>query len=99
MRYTDCEVWTLVRSDTKAPVNRGDAVVSGRGEHAIVAGGSPPHKPASTGRVYVREQSDIDNNSEYSREYFPSVFGLEWVREPAPRWHTRANGQPLDTEE
>ena len=80
MRYSDREVWTLVRSDTKAPVNRGDAVVSGRGEPATVAGGAPPHKPARTGRVYVVEGTDLANGSHYSREYFPSVFGLEWIR-------------------
>ena len=39
-----------------------------------VSGGSPPHKPSSTGRVYGSW-----TNTEGSREYFPTVFGLRWV--------------------
>lgn len=80
MEHIARDGWALVRSDTKAPVCRGDAVTSGRGEPATVSGGAPPHKPASTGRVYVVEGTDLANGSHYSREYFPSVFGLEWVR-------------------
>lgn len=80
MEHIARDGWALVRSDTKAPVCRGDAVTSSRGESATVSGGAPPHKPASTGRVYVVEGADLANGSHYSREYFPSVFGLEWVR-------------------
>lgn len=78
MQHVARDGWALVRSDTKAPVCRGDAVTSGRGESATVEGGAPPHKPASTGRVYVVEAPD---GSRFAREYFPSVFGLEWIRE------------------
>lgn len=80
MQYVERDGWTLVRSDSKDPVCKGYALVSSRGELAILAGGAPPHKPASTGRVYVVEGTDLANGSHYSREYFPSVFGLEWIR-------------------
>ena len=43
------------------------------GQNFVVKGGVPPHKPSSTGRVWV---SDITNK--HNREYFPSVCGLEW---------------------
>ena len=52
----------------------GDTLLDFRGEIATLLGGTPPHKPSSTGRVYVR---DADGNK---CEYFPSMFGLKWVR-------------------
>ena len=80
MQHIERDGWTLVRSDSKAPANRGDTITSFRGELAFLVGGQPPRHSASTGRVYVREKADIENGEQYSREYFPSVFGLEWVR-------------------
>jgi hypothetical protein len=41
-----------------------------------LSGGTPPHKPSSTGRVYGAWVSDPD----FSREYFPQVFDLRWVK-------------------
>ena len=35
-----------------------------------LSGGTPPHKPSSTGRVYGAWVSDPD----FSREYFPQVL-------------------------
>lgn len=94
IKKVEADGWTLVRSDSKIPVCLGDTLTDFRGHTAPLTGGRPPHKPSSTGRVYV----------EPGLEFFPSVFGLEWVRgsaqaDPPRRWHTRANGQPLDTEE
>jgi hypothetical protein len=53
----------------------GTIVRSFRGEVATVHGITRPHKPASTGRVYVRFSDDEGTMG----EYFPSVFGLTWV--------------------
>tara|TARA_R110000823_G_C15549217_1_gene459105 strand:- start:143 stop:373 length:231 start_codon:yes stop_codon:yes gene_type:complete len=50
-----------------------ELVHSRDGQGFVVKGGNPPHKPSSTGRVWV---SDITNK--HDREYFPSVCGLEW---------------------
>jgi hypothetical protein len=41
-----------------------------------LSGGTPPHKPSSTGRVYGAWVS----NPDFSREYFPQVFDLRWVK-------------------
>ena len=49
----------------------GQLVECFRGESWTLEGGTPPHKPASTGRVHVRQ-------GECSREFFPGVFNLEW---------------------
>lgn len=62
--------WVLVHEDTNEEVNAGDSVTSFRGEPAVVKGGMPPHKPSSTGRVWVD-----------GGEFFPSVFGLKWVKQ------------------
>jgi hypothetical protein len=40
-----------------------------------ILGGAPPHKPSSTGRVYGKWHN---NNSD--REYFPTVFNLQWFK-------------------
>jgi len=56
--------WILVHADTGVPVKQGEKV----GDFHI-EGGRPPHKPSSTGRVWVKE---------YSQEYFPTVFKLKW---------------------
>jgi len=62
--------WVLVHEQTNEEVNAGASVVSFRGEPAVVKGGRPPHKPSSTGRVWVD-----------CGEFFPSVFGLKWVKQ------------------
>ncbi len=49
----------------------GEKVKSFRGESWTLEGGTPPHKPASTGRVHVRQGG-------CSREFFPGVFNLTW---------------------
>lgn len=64
----------LVCGRTGEPVAIGDMVDSRFGP-ARVVGGSAPHKPGSTGRVYVKHQ-----DAEYSREFFPPVFNLTWRR-------------------
>lgn len=50
----------------------GEKVECFRGEAWTLEGGAPPHKPASTGRVYVRQ------GESGGREFFPGVFNLEW---------------------
>ena len=60
--------WTLVHSGTDTPANLGEIITSFRGVETKLLGGSPPHKPGSTGKVWVE-----------NAEYYPSVFGLEWV--------------------
>ena len=64
----------LVYTDTGAPVKLGDQVQTFRGERAIVLGIAEPHKPASTGRVFIQFE-----DSKASREFFPSVIGADWI--------------------
>lgn len=75
--------WTLVHAGTLLPACTGDSVTSFRGESAELRGGHPPRHAASTGRVWVREDGDRLAGADFAREYFPSVFGLEWARVPA----------------
>jgi hypothetical protein len=64
----------LIYTNTGAPAMLGDIVETFRGERAILLGIQQPHKPASTGRVYIQ----LDD-SRASREFFPSVIGAEWI--------------------
>lgn len=64
----------LIYTNTGAPAKLGDVVETFRGERAILLGIQEPHKPASTGRVYIQLE-----DSRASREFFPSVIGAEWT--------------------
>lgn len=64
----------LVYTDTGAPVRVGDQVQTFRGERATLLMITEPHKPASTGRVYIQF---ADGGA--SREFFPSVIGADWI--------------------
>jgi hypothetical protein len=70
----DAPALRLVNTSTGKPLKLGDAVETFRGERAILLGIAEPHKPASTGRVYIQ----FDGTT-YAREFFPSVIGAEWV--------------------
>jgi len=61
----------LVNKKTGSRLWKGDRVTTFRGEHGRLTGMTPPHKPSSTGRVYV----EIGKTS---HEFFPSVVGAEW---------------------
>lgn len=50
----------------------GDIVSSPSGTEYALTGWRPPHKPGSTGRVYVEGING-------SAEYYPSVFNLTWL--------------------
>lgn len=65
------KVRTLVYAQDGAPVCTGDLLVSS--ENYIVTGGSAPHKPGSTGRVYVTSVGHPG-----AHEFFPGVFNLRW---------------------
>lgn len=60
--------WLLMHADG-TPVLEGSTVTSFRGEQHTITGGTPPHKPESTGRVYTS-----------GGEFFPSVFKLVWQK-------------------
>lgn len=69
-------VMTLVYTEgprKKQVAELGDIVTSGRGETWTLIGARAPHKPSSTGRIYVRGEG-----GGIAREFFPSVCGLAW---------------------
>ena len=65
--------WVLDHENGKS-TKQGETLTSFRGTTATLLGGTPPHKPSSTGRVYVR---DANGNCQ---EFFPSVFNLKWIK-------------------
>ena len=65
----DSKVFELRTMHSGEPVSLGAKVAAlPRSDYSTVEGGSAPHKPSSTGRVYVEHGS-----------YYPSTFGLQWV--------------------
>lgn len=65
----DGKKWLLIDEVTQRSVKIADVRKDFRGETGRVHGGRAPHKPSSTGRVHVD-----------GREYYPSVFGLKWIK-------------------
>jgi hypothetical protein len=63
----------LIDEITGVEIKTGMTRETFRGEKVIVTGAKPPHKPGSTGRVYVRYALDL-----YTAEFFPSVIGAKW---------------------
>ena len=66
--------WTLWYQDERGEVYAKELIRSSKGEQWVIEGGTPPHKPSSTGRVWVRLLDDPT----WNREFFPTVFGMEW---------------------
>lgn len=66
--------WVLVAADG-AEVSVNEVVETFRGEEVMLTGGRPPHKPSSSGRIYVE-----DLKYGYESEFFPSVCNLKWIR-------------------
>jgi hypothetical protein len=65
--------WKLIDEKTGATICKGDVRESFRGEMKTIAGGTPPHRPNSSGRIAIKTD-DI-----FEAEFFPSVFGAKWV--------------------
>jgi len=66
----------VLRFESGKRVEIGDVVNMRDGDTATVTGGSAPHKPGSTGRIYVR-MSGVSTEM----PFFPSVCGARWVPE------------------
>jgi hypothetical protein len=65
-----CREWELRwDSDAQEGVLKGVTALDFRGNSDVIIGGRAPHKPSSTGRVWTAD----------GREYFPSVFDMQWV--------------------
>ena len=64
----------LVYDKTGIEVKTGDVVHLHNAPHFVVAF-NKPHKPASSGKVFVRQMSEEG----YGMEYFVSVIGAKWI--------------------
>lgn len=63
----------LVYDGTGVEVAKGDHVATFRGEPVTITGWLAPHKPASTGRIF------LETETESARAFFPGVVGCSWV--------------------
>ena len=73
MKTIQTEQWQLL-DDQNNPVEVGQVVAYPKSPFKL-SGGTPPHKPSSTGRVFGAWVNEPDD----SRSYFPTVFNLKWV--------------------
>jgi len=64
----------LVYASTGNEVKVGDKVKMQDGRTWTLSGIEKPHKPSSTGRVYV-----VPASGRACASYFPSVIGAEWI--------------------
>jgi hypothetical protein len=67
----------LINEKTLEEVCIGDVVYTLRGESGILRSSDVPHKPSSTGRVYIEFNGTMFVGS--LREYFPSVIGCKFI--------------------
>jgi hypothetical protein len=63
--------WKLYDKDGVEVIPRVKLYPDNVGYMDTIIGGTPPHKPSSTGRVFTGS----------GREYFPSVFNMTWRKE------------------
>ena len=63
----------LVYKATGNEVKVGDVVETSKGDKVTVKYFAEPHKPSSSGKVYVEHENG------FGMEYFVSVIGAEWI--------------------
>jgi hypothetical protein len=63
----------LVYEKTNKEVRVGDTVTLRDGEEVMIGRIEKPHKPSSTGKVYVTF------NNASTQSYYPSVVGAKWI--------------------
>lgn len=63
--------WHLVDKNSMQEMLIGEILRDSADDEWTLIGARPPHKPESTGRVYVEDEDG-------TREFFPSVFDLKW---------------------
>lgn len=69
--------WILRDKETKNHVENGDTVQDRYGDTFTIMGFRPPHKPSSSGFVWVEGLRPDDSWG--TQEFYPFVFGLEIV--------------------
>jgi hypothetical protein len=62
--------YTLVEEKNETPVSKGAVFSPG-----TIEGGKAPHKPSSTGSVYLKPDGD-----RHHHQYYPSVIGAKWKK-------------------
>ena len=64
----------LLNQKTGEPIKTGAIVWTSDGVRWVLEGGREPHKPSSTGFVWLRST----DGRGLSREFYPFVIGAEW---------------------
>lgn len=67
--------WTLVDKKTKQELELPCKRCTSKGEFVEVTGGNEPHKPSSSGWIWVKCKNGD------AIEYYPSVCDMEWIKD------------------
>jgi hypothetical protein len=67
--------WVLVNAEEKEVLNNAILKCFKGKEYKLISS-SPPHKPSSSGKVFVHSIDDVRD----TWTYYPSVFKLKWVK-------------------
>lgn len=67
----------LMHKGSNEEIKSGTIVQDFRGDRWVLEGGCEPHKPSSTGRVYLMSLCE----RRVHREFYPSVINAEWRAE------------------
>ena len=84
--YTYRDPRTLLVDEADIPLAKGDYVVDFRGEKWVLTDWESPHKPESTGRVYVTSFPRTPSGEPWTGSYYPSVIGAKFV-DPTTNYH------------
>lgn len=77
MTQVKTDGWVLIDKDRRI-VQTDQEYENFRYERYRVAGGQPPHKPSSTGKIWVYVPG---SELQATHEVYPTVFGMRWVEE------------------
>ena len=67
----------LYHKGSNEVIKTGTIVADFRGDRWVLEGGREPHKPSSSGHVWLRST----DGRGLSREFYPSVINAEWRAE------------------
>lgn len=74
--------YKLCRLETERgrAVKMGDPVSYRPNETWVIDGGKAPHKPSSSGRVWIRVVNPSPDRNISVRELFPHAVGMKWQK-------------------
>jgi hypothetical protein len=71
--------WKLISEKTGEEINVGDEITTISGERVRLVGVQPPHRPGTTGKVFVMNRNRRDS------VYYAAIVGCRFERSEQPK--------------